>query len=207
MKNVNLLLILSLMLVFSCEVERLETDLLPANKQANQSNNNANHDNDHGDDEGACETLFAKASDDESSCFIDDGFNRWGWTIGPLDGGTYFFDLYAGAGGCDTDKGTLVGLLKIEYDELTETVTVEYDAYSGYTLSETHLYVGSEPYPVKPNGQPTVAPGQYPYKHNLDAADEDSFTITDVMGDIYVIAHGVICEDDDDGGQGGGGVG
>jgi len=42
---------------------------------------------------------------------------------------------------------------------------------------------------------PTVAPGQFPYQHgDLDNENEDSYMINGLSGDIYMIAHGVVCE-------------
>ncbi|WP_340076484.1 hypothetical protein [Leptobacterium sp. I13] len=138
-----------------------------------------------------CETMFAKGNDN-AMCFIEDGFNRWGWTNGPLSGGEYSFDLYAGAGQCDISKGTLVGTVTVAYDENTGEAEVTYTLDAGYTMRETHLYVGNDPYPKKRNKY-TVAPGQFPYKHDLEDATSDSYTVTGLSGEIYVIAHGVVC--------------
>ena len=148
--------------------------------------------------EESCETLFARGKDDQSECFLDSdySFNRWGWTIGPLSEGDCTFELYAGAGQCDTDKGTLVGYLKISYSE--GTATVKYEMLEGYTLNETHLYIGNEPYPTDKNDNVTVAPGQYPYKHALEGASADEYSVSGLSGDIYVIAHGVSCTGDGD---------
>ena len=44
----------------------------------------------------ATETAFAY-SETYSDCFLNYGFNRWGWTNGPLTEGSYSFDIYAGA--------------------------------------------------------------------------------------------------------------
>ncbi|MCL6294936.1 hypothetical protein [Jejuia spongiicola] len=133
--------------------------------------------------EDECDTAFAKGNTDagegdDSTCFLEDGFNRWGWTIGPLSEGEYTYDVYAGAGQCDTDKGELVGTATVKYD--SGDVTVTYDIDEDYTVSETHTYAGNDPYPTK-NGSDTVAPGQYTITPNLS-------------GDIYVIAHAVVCE-------------
>ncbi len=129
--------------------------------------------------EEACETAFAIGNNDaDSTCFIEDEFNRWGWTIGPLSEGEYTYDVYAGAGQCDTDKGELVGTVDVKYDN--GEVTVTYNIDDAYTVSETHTYAGKNNYPTK-DGENTVAPGQYTITPNLS-------------GDIYVIAHAVVCE-------------
>ena len=132
-----------------------------------------------------CETAFAYGCKDFTKCFLEDGFNRWGWTTGPLGPGGWWFDIYAGAGQCDKTKGTLVGYVTVDYDG--STAIVNYKMYSGYSLDEVHLYIGSEPFPRLKNGKYTVAPGQYPYKGS------DSYEITGLSGGIWVIAHAVVC--------------
>jgi hypothetical protein len=81
--------------------------------------------------------------------------------------------------------------------------------YYGYEMDETHLYVSNEPWPRK-NGDYTVAPGQYPYH------DDDATLVTDTIvryvittggGDIYIIAHAVVCGNGGYGGYGDGGYG
>jgi hypothetical protein len=150
---------------------------------------------------GGCETMFAKGNDDIALCFIDDeenNFNRWGWTNGPLSTGTYSFDIYAGAGQCDITKGALAGTVELVYDADLGEAVVTYMTNEDYVLTETHLYIGSDPYPLQKKGKnyvPTVAPGQFPYQHgDLDNESEDSFTISGLSGEIYIIAHGVVCE-------------
>jgi hypothetical protein len=137
------------------------------------------------------ETAFAYGGA-SASCFIglpELSTNRWGWTNGPLVADTYTFDIYAAAGQCDLTKGTRVGTLTVNYSGSTASVT--YQMLPGYTLDETHLYVGSEVLPRK-NGDYTVAPGQYPQIHDLTAAQSDSYTFTGLSGTIYVVAHAVV---------------
>lgn len=142
-----------------------------------------------------CETAFAAGD----VCFLDldlnsDGkgdFNRWGWTNGPLSEGSYAFDIYAGAGQCDIEKGTHVGTLSVVYGNGIATVT--FDMFAGYAMNETHLYVGNDILP-KDKGEYTVAPGQYPDIHEeLGGASSDSYTVEGLSGDIYVVAHAVVC--------------
>ncbi len=139
-----------------------------------------------------CGTAYAYYDEEEdATCFTEYGFKSWGWTNGPLSAGEYTFDFYAGAGGCDISKGTVVGTVTVDYDGSTAIVT--YDMDDGYTMDVTHLYVGNEPLPTKNNGDFTVAPGQYPYTHVLQDATTDSYEIEGLSGDIYVIAHAVVC--------------
>lgn len=141
-----------------------------------------------------CETAYAYGGS-YAHCFLNwylgHKFAKWGWTNGPLGPGSYTFYIYAGAGQCHLSKGENIGTLTVNYDGSTAKVTYDI-ADSGYTMTSTHLYVGSNPWPRK-NGGYTVTPGQYPYSHTLDNETEDDYTITDLSGNIYVIAHAVVC--------------
>jgi len=154
--------------------------------------------------ESGTETAFAFGGD-VATCFLDidedgngDGdFSRWGWTNGPLAPGHYEFDIYAGAGRCDTNKGTFVGTLSVDYVGSTATVTFDVsgtDPNTGlpYTMVETHLYVGSEIL-ASNNGEFTVAPGQYPTIHDeLANVTSDTYTVSGLGGEIYVVAHATV---------------
>ncbi len=137
-----------------------------------------------------CETAFAHGGS-YATCFSYYGFSNWGWTNGPLGTGDYTFDIYAGAGSCDPLDGEWIGELTVNYNGSTAYVFYDITG-SGYTMDETHLYVGSDPLPSK-NGGYTVSPGQYPYKHDLDNKTTDEYTVTGLTGDIYIVAHAVAC--------------
>lgn len=136
-----------------------------------------------------CETAWAYTDDEHAFCNTDidgDGRNerRWGW-YAELAPGSYSFDLYAGAGQCDIDKGTLVGALGVEYDGATATLTYHID--EGFGLEETHLYAAAE-------RQTTLAPGQLGHQHErLDGAFEDSFVVAADADPLFVAAHAVVC--------------
>ena len=132
---------------------------------------------------GNNETAFAFGGD-YATCFLNMGFSRWGWSNGAIAEGTYEWPIYAGAGQCDLTKGTHVGTLHVNYS--AGTATVSYEIFSGYSLEETHLYVGTASLPTK-NGNSTVAPGQYP---NIGTAS--SYTVTGLSGNVYVVAHAVV---------------
>jgi hypothetical protein len=154
-----------------------------------------------------CETAYAYGCSYchcYATCFSHWGFSQWGWTNGQLGPGCYTFDIYAGAAQCNISKGKKVGYLTISYNGSTAVVT--YHMYSGYKMDETHLYVGCNPLPSK-NGSDTVAPGQYPYSHDLSNASTDTYTVTGLSGKIYIIAHAVVCGNSGYGGFGGYGDG
>lgn len=127
-----------------------------------------------------------------ATCFLDLGFHKWGWTNGPLGSGSYEFQLWAGAAHCDTSKGRLVGQVTVNYNGSTAVVT--YQMYEGNWMTETHLYVGNNRLPKDKKGKETVSPGQYPYVHDpLNNVTTDSYTVTGLSGNIYVVAHAVVC--------------
>ncbi|MEP3836530.1 MAG: hypothetical protein ABJM36_02730 [Algibacter sp.] len=136
--------------------------------------------------EKECDTAFAignnndGGANDDTTCFIEDGINRWGWTIGPLSVGEYTYDVFAGAGQCDTNKGELVGTATVNYSS-DGNVNVTYDISADYEVSETHTYAGKAMYPTTKKGKTNVAPGQFTIESNLS-------------GDIYVILHSVVCK-------------
>lgn len=139
-----------------------------------------------------CETGYAYGGDLATPFTELLGHGPWGWSNGPLSPGTYTWDIYAGAGQNDLSKGTLVGTLTVVYDG--DAVTVTYNMDEGFTMKETHLYVDTEPLPIKPNGESTTAPGQYGNTHNLDDATTDSYEVNGFSeADIYVVAHTVVC--------------
>ncbi len=141
-----------------------------------------------------CETGYAWGGDD-AHCFSEYGLNNWGWSNGPLSPGSYEFEIHAGVGkqkDCPPPtEETLVGTLTVDYDG--STAIVAYNMDTGFTMKATHLYVGNDPLPTK-NGKYTTAPGNYPYKHDpLNDVTTNTYTVTGLSGDIYVVAHAVVC--------------
>ena len=136
------------------------------------------------EEEPSCQTAFAKRSESESFCeFYDGKENRWGWnTLLDTDGGPYTFDVWAGAGQCDTGKGVLVGTATLSFENGGVSVTTD---FGDYTINVEHIYAGTTPYPIK-NGEPTLAPGKY-YVEDLTNEDE-----------AYVILHWEVCGEFDE---------
>ncbi|MFS4494024.1 T9SS type A sorting domain-containing protein [Maribacter sp. 2308TA10-17] len=142
-----------------------------------------------------CETAFAYY-ETANTCFIDDGFNRWGWTNFFADEGDYLLDLYSGAGQCDLTKGEKSGNVKVDYNGGMVKVTIE--LLSGFVMTEAQLYVGGVKYPTKNNGQSTVAPGQYPSNsgalNDVSIYEFDPIDVSHINGGIYIIVHAVTCK-------------
>jgi hypothetical protein len=139
-----------------------------------------------------CNTAYGYKDAPNSICFFTDGFSQWGWTnkIGTETSTT--FDLYAGAAGCVTSADKLAGIVQV--DHFGSTVTVTYTLNPGYFMTEVHVYVGKDKYPLI-GKKPTVAPGKYTYNAgSLDYLTTYTATITGKTGDLYVIAHAVTCK-------------
>ena len=132
-----------------------------------------------------CQTAFAKRSESESFCEEYTGKeNRWGWnTLLATDGGPYTFDVWAGAGQCDTGKGTLVGTATLTFENGGVLVTTD---FGDNTIKEMHVYAGTTPYPKNKQGEFTLAPGKY-YVEDLSEVDE-----------AYVILHWGVCGENDE---------
>lgn len=138
-----------------------------------------------------CETAFAYSTEG-ARCFREIfGTPRWGWSIGPLAEGTRTFDLYAGAGQCDLGKGTKVGTASVEIEGGLARVALT--AAQGYSFAESHLYLGSTPLPRHAKGGYTVAPGRFPYAHDLNQATYDSYEVAGVPSAANMVLHVVSC--------------
>jgi hypothetical protein len=151
------------------------------------------------------ETAFA-FDEDQSGCFQNysiflDNPQRWGWTNGAYAPGTYTFKIYAGAGQCDLSKGIYVGDLTVVYAGTSANVSYNLIGTNPstnlpYTLREVHLYVGNEEFPKIANGaqagEYTIAPGKFPYKSTGLTGSSYSFTVNNLSGSVYIIAHAVV---------------
>ena len=124
-------------------------------------------------------------------CFISLGYSKWGWINGPVGPGIYTFEFWAGAAQCNTSKGTYIGTVTVNYNGSSATITYNI-TNPDYRLTSTHLYVyPNVGTPIPPNNEPTI-PGHYPDSHVLDYATTDTFTVTGLSGNIYVIAHATV---------------
>ncbi|MDW7670149.1 MAG: hypothetical protein SCK57_10950 [Bacillota bacterium] len=125
------------------------------------------------------ESAWAKGDPSVSFCSDFPNSSNWGWT-NLIDEGEHTFDLWAAAAQCDTSKGTLVGLVRVTYED--GSVEVVFEMKPGYILEKTDVYIGYDKYPKLPNGRDTVAPGHY-----VRGSDPGPYE-----GPVYVIAHAVV---------------
>ncbi|GEM_PF-1914313 len=147
---------------------------------------------DNGEDPGdmTSQTVWAYGGDYALPNWDYVSVQNWGWTNGPLDEGSYLFDLYAGAALNDLAKGTWVGTLSVEYDN--GTVTVTYHVDPDFILEEIQLHVGNEVLPRNQQDNFTAAPGLFPIKDENVMSNTLEFVIEDMEGMIYVSAHAVV---------------
>ncbi|WP_297098295.1 T9SS type A sorting domain-containing protein [uncultured Draconibacterium sp.] len=150
---------------------------------------------------GGCETAFARLDEELSEtndtlgarCFLEDGYSRWGWTNLIQEGKTYYMPIYAGAAQCDESKGTHVGTAVVNF-ESEGVITVYYDLFDGWILSEAHIYAGEDMYPSMKNGKPTVAPGQYNIVYEgAQPLDGFDLELTGAPKSVFIIIHAVTC--------------
>ncbi len=130
-----------------------------------------------------CETAYAYGD----ITFVDAGIGaNWGWILVLENEGSYSYPLYSGAGNNNIQNGTHAGDLYVEY--FGGELEVTFSMFSGFTMSETHLYASGD-FPT------TAAPGQYGNQNNLENAELDSYTLS-FSGELplYIIAHAVVCE-------------
>lgn len=141
-----------------------------------------------------CETAWAYGS----NAFCGDpvlGVTRWGWYDQLMAEGETTQTLWAGAGQCDTSKGTNVG--SVSYNLNSGNLTVNIATTGEFYLTEVHYYADSSHIaPVHPNGGYTVAPGSLDEGRDAD----NGFTprISDSWSEgnhimPYVMTHAVVC--------------
>lgn len=176
------LLLASLVIFFfaglnSCEIEPADINNLESVSGKGRLNKSKS-------EEDNCETAFGRICDcpNINNCFSDFGINRWGWSVELNGAGSGPFNLFAGAGQCDLNKGTYVGKVHITFNPDGTLTYGDVELEPGYELQEFHFYSGDSEMPLKKNGRYTAAPGQYT-------------NYGDVNGDgkVYVIVHASVC--------------
>lgn len=134
---------------------------------------------------GKCETAFGYGN--ISLIDLNLTNSRWGWAINVKETGTFSAPIYAAAGRNIISNGYYVGDLIYTFDG--KNVSVTYNMFDDYKLSETHLYLSN----VLPSN---IAPGQYGNSHeNLNNATSDTYTLPMYSSNFYIIAHAVVCSD------------
>jgi len=154
----------------------------------------------------AVRTENSEVDDGISTCFTNDKIkdsiasNKWGWTNGKYSESenerTLY--LYAGAGKCDLDKGTLVGTFTFTYLNGTLNYKVDVTEKSEFTeelfeILKLDIHAGNQILPQKRgNGRFafTAAPGKFDKNIEFEPA-VTSFqgSIDGLSGDIYVAVH------------------
>ena len=162
--------------------------------------------------EEVCMDAFAYKNEQYAFCFLDYGFDKWGWTnkftFEELSnyqiqyGGNYQFPLYAGAVDCDLSLANQIGYIELEVflgenDELK--VNVKYVLTSSdYSLSDLDLYLADQYlFPFDNLGNSTIDTDYYTYHQNEDGTSEYVFNGLDWPSRynhrVYVIAYATVC--------------
>jgi len=147
----------------------------------------------------------------KSTCFIDDGFNQWGWTNEFIyselqkyqleNTSNYQIPIYANAQVCDYTKSIEIGYLEINvhggdgkfYADIKYEITNR-----NYKITEVNLNIDSEKYPKDDDGKNTVIPADYTYSiydlNNFIYTIEDIDWPTGIDEKAYIIAHVTVCK-------------
>lgn len=120
--------------------------------------------------------------------------NDRGWTNGPipLDNFTSHYELLIRISDCGGSGAVKVGDMAV-VAKSDGTGEVVINMTGGYTLNETRLYFGSEKLPKDGSNNFTTDPAFYTYSHvNLNGASGDTYSVTGLTGNIYVIGYASI---------------
>lgn len=130
-------------------------------------------------------------------CFMDYGFDTFGWTNGAMFPDETFlstYNIYINVTGCDISRATKVGEIKLHY--FNGTATANITLLQGYTMSKTALYLGNDMFP-KVGGVNTIDPANYPYQHDLCGATTDTYTVSGLSGNIFIIGYVLLDQDEE----------
>ncbi len=158
------------------------------------------------DDPNVIHAFGRKTFEPMVHCFMgldldDDGsmdFDTWGWTNGAMsenETSERTYKLFVNASDCDVSNAEEVGKVSLVYFD--GKVSAKFELFDGYKMSSTAMYVGNDILP-KDGGVYTTDPSKYPYQHSgLGAADTDTYDITGLTGQIYVIVYASIVDDEE----------
>lgn len=135
-----------------------------------------------------CQSTFAYFNSEISTCFEDMGYlDRFGWSNGLLSPSEepYAMSLYSkGSGPCGA--GNMVGSVVVRHRG--GGVDVTFETSEGFTLKETHTYIGK-------TWLPNLAEyGSYPLVHTrpLEKSDHVHALVTNDEP-VVVVAHATVC--------------
>jgi len=154
---------------------------------------------------------FNLADTAKSTCFIDDGFNQWGWTNEFVyselknyqlnNTSNYQIPIYANAQVCDYTKSMEIGYLEINVHggDGKFYANIKYEITNrDYKITEVNLNIDSEKYPKDGDGKDTVIPAYYTY--SIDDLNGFSHSIDDIVWPTsideiaFIIAHVTVCK-------------
>lgn len=168
-----------------CEAEEKESAAVPVVAHATKA---ASAKADRNADLETCQSTFAYFNSEVSTCFEDMGYaDKFGWSNGLLSPSeeSYALSLYGkGSGPCVAGK--MVGSVSVSHEG--DEVDVIFETAEGFTLKETHTYVGKSWLPnlVEYSAYPLV---------NLQPMEKSDRIRASVMNyePVVVVAHATVC--------------
>ncbi len=194
-----------------CE-EECSDDNVDNDGDENDDENEDGSSDENGDSSGddsefdICLDAFAFNTSDNNVpiCFLDDGFDQWGWTnliiydgnINYQEGYSYKLSLYASAFQCATENSIEIGYIDIYvhggdgrfYADIKYVLT-----NNDYKIKEVNLYIGEAIYPLDSEHNDTVSPSEYTY--SVDNLNVTTYLFEDKEWpiDAYIIPYAKIC--------------
>jgi len=136
-------------------------------------------------------------------CFIDEGFDSWGWTNKIVYSEGYYslppvvqsFPIYANADECDLQNGSIIGQLEITISagDSQAIAKIAYVINSDLIISDLNLYVGTNAYPMDTNDKQTISFEYFNYSFNDFGIDHSINNIAWPLTDVFFIAQATVC--------------
>lgn len=164
--------------------------------------------------EVACTESYAKnnGSIGAAVCFLEDGFQNWGWTNSfnfyelnvyqITNQANYRLPLFADAEQCDTTVGSSIGYVEINVFSQNENqyATIIYVLEDeNLKFSEINLHLGNASYPKDDKGIETNDPEYYNFKSGIlqptttFTFDKLNWPINDQIQDAFLISNVKLC--------------
>lgn len=169
------------------------------------SDDDGSDDDGNGGNNSDCMEAYAynSVNSNVAFCFIDDGFDSWGWTNEIVYSEDYYklppvtqrFPIYANADECDLQNASIIGYLDITISagDSQATATISYVINNDLIISDLNLYVGTDAYPLDANDKQTISFEYYNYSFNDFGVDHSINNIAWPVTDVYFIAQASVC--------------
>ncbi len=173
--------------------------------ESNDEDDDSDQDENNDDYNSGCMEAYAynSVNANVASCFIDAGFNSWGWTNEIVYSEDYYrlppvvqsFPIYANADECNLQNGSIIGHIEITITagDSQAIATIAYVINNDLIISDLNLYVGKVPYPLDTNDMQTISFEYFNYSFNDFGIDHSINNIAWPLTDVYFIAQASVC--------------